>query len=132
MTAHFRIAQPPPRPLVLTGRDAEALIRTAGQVQAKGTITAQRVTRLTDGIRYFVQITSAKNRHTTETWTLAAYHAETPRGHVRRVLITPDGKAFTLFPSTGSDPARAVHSQNKYRANLWRISQQHPQKGLTK
>lgn len=121
---HFRVSQPPPRPVILTGTEAAALFRTADQVQAKGRTTAQRLTKLSDSIRYLLVLSQATRKRSGETWTLATYHAETPRGHQRRVLIDPDGRTWTLLPATDRDHARVVHSQTKYRRHLWAVSQE--------
>ncbi len=121
---HFRVSQPPPRPVILTGTEAAALFRTADQVQAKGQITARRLTRLTDGIRYLLTLSQARHKATGETWTVAHYAAEIPRGHIRRILIDPEGRTWTLCPATDKDHAKAVNSQTKYRAHLWRMTQE--------
>ncbi len=120
----FRLCQPPARPLVKTGADADALFRTAAQLAGKGRPALVRITAPIKGEAFTLYIHQARNKHTGETWTLATYESRNLPGHVRQIVVTPQGETWTLFPATKTDPAKAIFNATKYFSHLWQIQQE--------
>ena len=130
MKLPYHLAQPPARALVKTGPEAAALVQTARRLAAKGRPLICRITAPVKGESFALYLHAATNRHTGETWTLATFASRTVAGRVRRVIIDPDGRNWTLLEDedetralTSHTETRAVCQADKYRAKLWQVLQ---------
>ena len=124
MKLPYTLAQPAARPLVKTGAEYQALERTASRLVAKGRPLLVRNTAPIKGECFTLYLHAAQNRNTGDVWTLATFESRTLPGHVRRVVVDPEGRTWTLFDADDRNHARAIFGSNKYRGKLWQLLQE--------
>ena len=98
---------------VRAGKDYAELSAKCAFALAHPAAAFVRLTRPIGGERFACRIV-LHARPSGEVWAAAEYRSLSVKGHVRRLLITPDGQPFTLLQSQGKVTSR----RDKYNAHL--------------